>query len=133
MKICNNCGTTSEFIEGICKCCSSKKITDLHVTTNEWFKLTKSQKDNLIKNQLSLSDDEYNLIQEAWDNNRKNIEPNPKPINTYSSNAIKCPYCNATDVSKISTAGRVVSVGLFGLGSSKIGKQWHCKKCGSDF
>ena len=52
--------------------------------------------------------------------------------NSYSS-SIKCPYCKSTNVSKISTAGRAVSVGLFGLASGKIGKQWHCNKCKSDF
>lgn len=50
-----------------------------------------------------------------------------------SSSAVKCPYCKSTNVSKISTAGRAVSVGLFGLASGKIGKQWHCNKCKSDF
>lgn len=46
---------------------------------------------------------------------------------------IECPYCHATNVRKVSFAGRAVSTGLFGLGSSKIGKQWHCNRCGSDF
>lgn len=46
---------------------------------------------------------------------------------------IRCPYCQSTDTSKISAVGRVVSTGLFELGSKKIGKQWHCNKCGSDF
>lgn len=46
---------------------------------------------------------------------------------------ITCPYCQSTNTSKISTTSRVVSVGLFGLGSKKIGKCWHCNKCGSDF
>lgn len=53
--------------------------------------------------------------------------------NQKEQNTIKCPYCQSTNVTKISTAGRVASVGLFGLGSSKIGKQWHCKNCKSDF
>ena len=46
---------------------------------------------------------------------------------------IECPYCHATNVRKVSLAGRAVSAGIFGLGSKKIGKQWHCNKCGSDF
>lgn len=49
------------------------------------------------------------------------------------SNQVTCPYCKSTNVTKISTAGRVISVGLFGLGSSKVGKQWHCNNCKSDF
>lgn len=46
---------------------------------------------------------------------------------------ITCPYCQSTNVSKIGTLGRMVSVGFWGLASGKVGKQWHCKKCGSDF
>ena len=45
----------------------------------------------------------------------------------------KCPYCGSLRVRKISTGRRLFSVGLFGLGSSKIGKQWHCNECNSDF
>ncbi|RHS68113.1 hypothetical protein DW954_01885 [Clostridium sp. AM45-5] len=45
----------------------------------------------------------------------------------------KCPYCGSLKVRKISTGKRMFSIGLFGLGSSKIGKQWHCNECNSDF
>lgn len=44
-----------------------------------------------------------------------------------------CPYCDSINTRKISTLTRAFSTGLFGLGSSKVGKQWHCNKCGSDF
>ena len=50
-----------------------------------------------------------------------------------STAGVTCPYCKSTNVSKISVANRTVSVGLFGLESSKIGKQWHCNNCNSDF
>lgn len=46
---------------------------------------------------------------------------------------VECPYCHTTNIKKISTTNRMVSIGLFGLGSKKIGKQWHCNHCGSDF
>lgn len=46
---------------------------------------------------------------------------------------IQCPYCHSRNTKKISTVGRLFSVSFFGLGSSKVGKQWHCNKCGSDF
>lgn len=46
---------------------------------------------------------------------------------------VSCPYCHSTNTSKIGTLSRVVSTGLFGFASKKIGKQWHCNKCGSDF
>ena len=46
---------------------------------------------------------------------------------------VTCPYCQSTNTQKISTMSRAFSVGLFGFGSSKVGKQWHCNKCGSNF
>lgn len=48
-------------------------------------------------------------------------------------NAITCPYCKSTNTKKISGTTRFVSTGFFGLASSKIGKQWHCNSCKSDF
>lgn len=46
---------------------------------------------------------------------------------------VECPYCHSCNTTKISGASRWLSVGLFGIGSKKVGKQWHCKSCGSDF
>lgn len=41
----------------------------------------------------------------------------------------KCPMCGSTNTQIISTLNRAVSVGMVGLASSKIGKQYECKKC----
>lgn len=49
------------------------------------------------------------------------------------STSITCPYCHSTNVSKISTIDRGISVGMTGLASGKLGKQWHCNKCKSNF
>ena len=50
-----------------------------------------------------------------------------------SGKRVVCPYCKSTNTEKISTVSRAVSVSLVGAASSKLGKQWHCKNCGSDF
>lgn len=42
----------------------------------------------------------------------------------------KCPTCGSTNVEKISTINRAVSIGVAGLASDKIGKQFYCKNCG---
>nr|DAJ47615.1 MAG TPA: RNA polymerase II-like protein [Caudoviricetes sp.] len=49
------------------------------------------------------------------------LASNPKP---------KCPTCGSTNVEKISTLNRAVSIGIVGLASDKIGKQFQCKNCG---
>lgn len=46
---------------------------------------------------------------------------------------VECPYCKSTNTEKISTVSRAVSVSLVGAASGKIGKQWHCKNCNSNF
>lgn len=44
-----------------------------------------------------------------------------------------CPYCKSTNTKKISTVSRAGSILGFGLFSKKLGKEWHCNNCGSDF
>lgn len=50
--------------------------------------------------------------------------------NPPSGNVPKCPTCGSTNVDKISTLNRAVSIGFLGLASDKIGKQFCCKDCG---
>ena len=44
-------------------------------------------------------------------------------------NTPKCPTCGSTNVKHISTLNRAVSIGVFGLFSSKIGKNYECLNC----
>ncbi len=46
---------------------------------------------------------------------------------------VECPYCHSKDTEKISTISRAVSISLVGAASGKIGKQWHCNNCKSNF
>ncbi len=98
--------------------------------------------------------DEYDKARELCNLKNDNIQtitPSPKPrpapqpkqsypqpvVNTTSNSesdcVLKCPYCQSTNLSKISTASRAVSFSLFGFASGKVGKQWHCNNCKSDF
>lgn len=70
-------------------------------------------------------------LQEYYDKKEKNNENiYIKPISTLK---ITCPYCKSENVKKIGSLSRLVSVGTLGLAGSKIGKQWHCRNCNSDF
>lgn len=56
-------------------------------------------------------------------------KPEPEPDNTP-----KCPICQSTNLSKISTAkkaGKIALFGIFGMGDN--GKTWKCNNCGSKF
>lgn len=56
-----------------------------------------------------------------------------KAILEEQSRRVTCSYCGSSNVKKIGLLNRAVSTELWGLGSKKIGKQWHCNNCGSDF
>ena len=47
----------------------------------------------------------------------------------YSDSETTCPNCGSTNIKEISTASRVISVGIFGLASGKIGKTYECNSC----
>ena len=50
------------------------------------------------------------------------------------SNKPKCPICQSTNLSKITTvqkAGKIALFGIFGMGDN--GKTWKCNNCGSKF
>ena len=57
------------------------------------------------------------------------LENAPKP----TLSQVFCPYCKSTNVKKITATGRMLSMSMFGLASGKLGKQWHCNSCKSDF
>ena len=51
----------------------------------------------------------------------------------YQASFVECPYCGSYNTHKISFSSRVLSIGLLGIGSGKVGKQWHCNNCRSNF
>ena len=74
------------------------------------------------------------LIKLATENKQldKQVNEIKKEIQEYQenqSNIPKCPTCGSTNVKHISTLNRAVSIGVFGLFSSKIGKNYECLNC----
>ncbi len=60
-----------------------------------------------------------NFLEKRKDNGKKEIR----------EDIPKCPHCNAVEIKKLDVIDRGISIGLFGLGSNKIGKSFECKKC----
>lgn len=86
--------------------------------------------DRLIEREEEFWKEEYKKIDEYEEYYNKYLEPIKVKTNPHG---VKCPYCNSSNTKKLSSMSRMFSGGLFGLGSGKIGKQWHCNSCGSDF
>lgn len=68
-------------------------------------------------------------------NQQNNINiPSSQPNTQPKQNIPKCPICQSTNLSKITTAqkaGKIALFGIFGMGDS--GKTWKCNSCGSKF
>lgn len=81
-----------------------------------------------VKENPQFSQKRYELrLQEEEELRKKAYEPS---THQFSFNKIKCPNCSSTNVQRLSTATKVVSTGLFGLGSKTVGKTYKCNGCG---
>lgn len=112
-----------------CKTCGSTDIVKLTISVQEVLELLKISKDInfiLAMNELKEKDIiEFNLKMSQF----KQSVPQEKQ-STQSTNIPKCPTCGSTNIKKISAGTRYVSTGLFGLGSSNVGKTMCCNNCG---
>lgn len=151
MKICIDCGRQLFDRDNSCDKCNSKNI----ISEEEYNKIVEElkhtnifTKKKLLQNQnykciydriqqpeisypkpIILENNNYENDEEYW----KRINQHTINNNTSTSQTVECPYCHSNNTKKISTTSRVISTSLFGLGSKKFGKQWHCNSCSSDF
>lgn len=123
--------------EHICKCCGNKMIvTNLESTA--FYHMTKEQKDEYRKALLGDKQISQEMTLKRLEFEAKRHADIQREFAGYAkeSNSIKtvkCPYCSSTNTKKIGVGGRLLSTLTFGIASGKMGKQWHCKNCGSDF
>lgn len=75
-----------------------------------------------IDYQLKLN--QFKLQQEQHEAIREQERESSKP---------HCPYCNSTNVKKISGTERFASIAMLGIFSKKINKSFKCNNCGGTF
>ena len=119
-----------------CDCCNSityRVPTEFLISDS--VPIVKSELKQQFINEYIKTSPEFD--QYLFDHRDEIVEEKSRPIRAAlekgkgTSNTPKCPYCGSTNISKIGTINRAVSVGLLGLASSKIGKTHKCNKCGS--
>ena len=148
-KICKSCGAISFNKEDICPVCNIPLITVPFFTGRKIDNLGGEDRDKYIEeitgqklNPIMVQkrkDYLKKIYKEQKEILQKRIRKSEESrINEYqqkylAEHNIHCPYCNSSNVTKIGTVNRAVSVGMLGLASKKLGKQWHCNDCGSDF
>ena len=134
---CPKCGNVT-FIETKnekCNCCNTNLLPTPY-TMNEYLfgnsidvNIDKKIFDEYIKGNPQFDEELYRsrinkekLLQQAtFDKQRESNKP-------------KCPICQSTNLSKITTlqkTGKIALFGIFGMGDN--GKTWKCNNCGSKF
>lgn len=101
---------------------------------------------NIIKRITDCNDETANLLwtdlqndfgDEQRESKRKARESyeREKALEEYKyRNNAECPYCHSKNTKRISGFSKAGSVALFGVfAMGKVGKQWHCNQCKSDF
>lgn len=121
----------------ICPSCKQGKLVDSPLTFDEFEiiddvsdsnrqfleAMIKLKQDDIIEFQLKISQFKVQLQQQ------KQIEQEQKR----ESNRPHCPFCDSSDIRKISGSERAVSILGLGLLSKKINKSFKCNKCGGTF
>ena len=122
-RICLDCGQILNSNELICRYCGSDNTTDeiskYHITFGDLVKIEKISKNgNFVLEMVKLKNEnpiEYELKMQQF----KQVKNQPH-----------CPTCNSTNIRKIESGERVVSIIGFGIFSKKINKTWKCNNCG---
>lgn len=116
---CNECGGSFENIDF--------PAIDLKV-------LTQFSKDvNFIEAMIQLRQDDILVYESRMSQFRTQAKQQEYLEQQKSNVQVHCPYCNSTEVRKITGTERAVSIIGLGLFSKKINKSFKCKNCGGTF
>lgn len=118
----------------ICPQCGNPLVS-VPLTGDELYIITDISHDSdFLEAMIKLKQDDiidYNLKMAQF---RNQLEQQNQSKVVEDDNQVKCPYCNSTDVKKISGTSKVGSVALFGIfAMGKVSKNYHCNNCKSDF
>lgn len=145
---CDKCGTLDDWAEPEkheCYCCGNtplKPIPRKYIDNFRWrdgdgkeafIKEVIETSPNLDKDLYNKKDDiirEKNEYQNASIARGKAILEGKDKGNSFG---VSCPYCHATNITRISTTAKITNTALFGIFGTKRHKQWHCNHCKSDF
>lgn len=137
--VCPKCNATTWSIHNLrekCKYCEIEMIETKYKTPEPYNKEVANKIEQIIFEEYVKDNPLYDPQEEkATQEKDKQIveefhreqaikQSQPKP------NVPKCPTCNSTNVEKIGTLERGISVTAWGLFSSKLGKTMKCKNCG---
>lgn len=144
---CKKCGRIVLFLldkdEKLCDYCNNIVFPIPKQFLSSEYSINEDLKENFVNDYIKTSPEfdqylfnsrEKNAMKHINDFEKQNAAlAHGKEILEEKNRSPKCTYCGSSNIKKIGLLSRAVSAELWGLGSKKIGKQWHCNNCGSDF
>ena len=136
IKCCPKCGDIEMLgLEEDCSYCGYQlQDTEYYFTEsvergNLKPEIRKAIFEKYIKNSPLYSEEAVKDREEKEDWEMISLPSSYKPKNTP-----KCPICQSTNLSKITTVQKASKIALFGIfGMGDNGKTWKCNNCGSKF
>ena len=118
-----------ERIGNTCQICDKDTLIETNITEDELHEIGEMSNYNpeFLKAMRELKEKdiiEYELKMSQF---RANTQSNNI---SQSSNQPKCPTCGSTNIEKISVGKKMKGSFLFGVFSSDVRNQMHCKDCG---
>lgn len=133
-KYCEKCGWFKMALKDYEKCPICNQILkvadfdDMH-----FIHMSRTEMDAYILSHSETGKYDETLADKRRDTIRIEVEETRARSDAFDAQHAECIYCKSRNTKKISATSRLFSTGFFGLGSKKIGKQWHCNNCNSDF
>lgn len=144
LQYCENCklhyfpDIENNSIPNKCNVCGGNLI-DTKISYEEYKKLPKTKRCPKCKRKypklfIKCSKCNVQLIKLSTENKRldkqvEEIRKQTQESHSSQQNIPKCPTCGSTNVKRITTANRAVSVLTLGILSGKIGKNYECLDC----
>ena len=130
---CFNCNSTIDAHEPNCPYCNEKQSYESRAKYLE-RKLINIECPKCGCNKSFYATSSYFNISYCCDCGAETSCKDKVPLPAPTITNVYCPYCNATDIKKITTSSKIGRIAIFGILSlGKVTKQWHCNNCKSDF
>lgn len=106
---------------------------DPHYSTRINFAVGEYLRPKYVFNDPRFSKAKYNeRIKDTLEYVKQSRRKDEEFVSTYYGHP-KCPTCGSLNTNKISGLTKAVSVGLFGIFSQKVKRQYHCNSCGYEW
>lgn len=141
---CAKCGQIEKQSKNtVCAICKTElqSVPNKYLSASGNLFLSQQSREQFIKEVIE-ADIQYDkdLAQQrdaiAQNNAQKHAQEVEQKVKSYNDSkpAHRCPVCGSTNLSAISTVGKVAKISLLGVwGAGDLGKKRYCNSCGHKF